>query len=484
MVFTPSLKTAFRKTLIAASVLVASTSQADNIYQVYRDAVANDPVIRAAEATLRSEQEGKKAALGALLPQVGLNYSVSDQDRSTNQNDLAFLANSLNQQTQNYTLGLSQKILDLSVWYNFKSAGEISEKAELDFRSNEQDLISRSVESYLSVLRAYDNLESSLAEEAAFKQQLDQTQQRFDVGLVAITDVHESQAAYDLAKVNRLANQGILETAYEGLTLLTGKVYQSVELVSDDLPISDPTPADRKSWVEMAGKGNLDLLSAHFSTKAAEYNYKKAASGHLPTISAEFSHNNSEILGGTLVDPGSGQEITDDDWIDQFGALPENETNTISLKVNVPIYSGGTVSASRRRALAQFDASREQLNGVQRSVIQKTRADHIAVQTSIQTVAARKQAITSSRSALDAIEAGYQVGTRNIVDVLNAQRNLYNSQRDYANARYDYIEAMFELKQSAGLLSAGDIQTLNEFVMIDKPATEQAAIQSIIEENE
>ena len=131
--------------------------------------------------------------------------------------------------------------------------------------------------------------------------------------------------------------------------------------------------------------------------------------------------------------------------------------------------------------MAQFDASKEQLNGVQRSVIQKTRADHIAVQTQIQTVAARKQAITSSRSALDAIEAGYQVGTRNIVDVLNAQRNLYNSQRDYANARYDYIEAMFELKESAGLLSAGDIQTLNEFVMIDKPATEAAAIQSVIE---
>jgi outer membrane protein len=370
----------------------------------------------------------------------------------------------------------------LSTWYNFKGASELSEKAELDFRQNEQELITRSVETYFDVLRAFDNLSSSIGEEVAFKQQLDQTRQRFDVGLVAITDVNESQAAFDLAKVARLSNQGILQTAYENLTLLTGKVYQSISLVSENLPITDPVPADRQSWVDMAAKGNLNLLAAEYATSAARYNYKQAASGHLPTLEAQFTQTEYNMISGDLLND-QGVIISDDEWEDSVGDLPERSDSAISLNLKIPIFSGGSVSASRRRAFSQFDSAQEQLSGTQRSVISSTRANHIAVQTQIQTVAARKQSITSAQSAVDAIEAGYQVGTRNIVDVLNAQRNLYNAQRDYANARYDYIEAMLELKLSAGLLSAGDIQTLNAFIMVDKPATEEAAIMAVTEAN-
>jgi outer membrane protein len=202
----------------------------------------------------------------------------------------------------------------------------------------------------------------------------------------------------------------------------------------------------------------------------------------MPTLEAQFTQSKYNLISGDLLND-SGVIISDDEWEDSVGDLPERSDSSISLNLKIPIFSGGSVSASRRRAFSQFDSAQEQLSGTQRSVISSTRANHIAVQTQIQTVAARKQSITSAQSAVDAIEAGYQVGTRNIVDVLNAQRNLYNSQRDYANARYDYIEAMLELKLTAGLLSAGDIQTLNAFIMVDKPATEQAAIMAVTEAN-
>ncbi len=476
----PSL---FKASKLSAFITLASLSIGsfgDNIYQVYQDAVANDPIIRAAAATLRAEQELKNVAFGQMLPQVGIEFNYID---STEDNTPVAAQSSTEQTSNGYNIGITQNILDLSVWYQFKSASELSEQAELDFRSNEQKLITRTVESYFKVLRAYDNLASSLAEEAAFQQQLDQTQQRFDVGLVAITDVNESQAAYDLAKVNRLANQGILQTAYENLTLLTGKVYSHISLVSDDLPIRDPIPADRKSWVEMSAKGNLELLSAEYATNAAKYKYKQAASGHLPTVGLTYNQSERNITDGQISVLGQGT-IDIDDYETTYGDTPAFGTKTVSLSLKLPLFTGGSTSANRRRAFAQFDSAQEQLSGTQRSVIQTTRANHIAVQTQIQTVAARKQAITSSQSAVDAIEAGYQVGTRNIVDVLNAQRNLYNAQRDYANARYDYIEAMFELKLSAGLLSAGDIQTLNQFMMVDKPATEQAAIEALNQANQ
>jgi len=477
---------------IAISIGAASHSQAANIYQVYQDAVANDPENRAAQATLRAEQEGKKAALGQMLPQIGFEISYNDQEQDTNQPSF-FLGNTLDQVYINQSIAVTQKIFDLGTWYQFKGASKLSEKAELDFRQNEQELISRTLEAYLAILRAYDNLSSSLAEEAAFKQQLDQTRQRFDVGLVAITDVHESQAAYDLAKVNRLANQGILETSYEGLTLLTGKVYPSVELISDTLPILDPEPVERKAWVKMASENNINLKAATLAADAAQYNYKQAASQHLPTINASYTYNERFINSGELSNPSYQPDpnrtnydpisvIDENDWEQTFGDLPEFETSTLSITLQVPIFSGGTISANRRKAFANYDAAKEQLNGLVRSVVQQARASHISVQTQIQTVAARKQAITSAQSAVDAIEAGYQVGTRNIVDILDAQRTLYNAERDYSKARYDYIQALFDLKEAAGLLSATDIQSLNEYIMLDKPATEAAAFGSLQEQ--
>ncbi|NRA42122.1 MAG: TolC family outer membrane protein, partial [Pseudomonadales bacterium] len=389
---------------------MASSANATDIYQLYQDAVKYDPIIQAASATLRSEQEAENAALGQLLPQIGAQYQYQMQDQDTNRDDI-FLASTLDQDTETLSAAVTQNILNLNAWYSFRSAQQLSEKAVFDFRQNEQQLISRTLDAYLSVLRAYNNLSSSIAEEAAFQQQLDQTRQRFNVGLVAITDVNESQAAADLAKVSRLSNQGLLEAAYENLTLLTGKIYPYVVIFGDNLPIIDPTPMDRQSWVDLSLKGNLNLISSEYALNAAKFNYKQAASNHLPTITGSYTYSNREILAGELQ---QGSNIVDEnDWV---GALPDFESSTVAINLQLPIFTGGTTSANRRSALAQFHAAEAQLNGAQRAVIQQSRADHINVQTQIQTVAARKQAITSTQSALDAIEAGYQVGTRNIVD--------------------------------------------------------------------
>lgn len=433
------------------------TLQAESLFHVYQLAVENDPTLKAAKASLRSQEEVANAARGLLLPQVGAEVSSAD----VKENSLA-IAGDLDYNREGWQVQASQTLFDLSAWYQFQGSKQLSKQAQLDFTTSQQDLIARTIKAYLQVLRAYENLASSLAEEAAIKQQLDQTQQRFDVGLVPITDVHESQAAYDLAKVSRLTNEGALDVAYEGLSLLTGYQHYNIARVSEDLPIIKPVPADRDSWVQLAKDGNLQLQAALEATQGAQFAYKSAKAKHYPTITASIGKSDYDLSGDVS---GSAGEF--------------NTTNeTLAVRLQVPIFTGGTVSANRRKALADYDRAREQMFGLERNVVQKVRAQHIALMTNIQQVAARKQSIVSAQSALEATEAGYNVGTRNIVDVLNVQRNLYSAQRDYANAKYDYLQSRVDLKQASGLLSPADIETINRW-LVDEPATLNQALKSL-----
>ena len=352
----------------------------------------------------------------------------------------------------------------MSAWYSFKGGKKLSELAEAEFAQSQQDLIYRTTDAYLDILRAQTNLESSIAEEAAVKQQLDQTQQRFDVGLVAITDVHESQAVYDITKVSRLVNEGSLETAYELLSILTNQRHSNIDALTDQLPITQPEPLQKDEWVAIAMTNNLSIKIAQLSSNAAQYNAKATKSNHYPVVSAAASYSDFHREG----DQFNIADVTSD-----------SEQTTIGLSVKLPLYSGGAISAQRRKAYADLDQTKDILALTTRTTKQLIRSYHIALLTSIQQVAARKQAIISNESALEAIQAGYSVGTRTVVDVLNAQRGLYAAQRDYANSRYDYILSLLKLKQAAGTLNPGDIENLNKWIV----SAQNTSTETIIEKD-
>src|SRR5690554_6453585 len=456
------------RSLLTASILLACSTwsfaaYSDSLSDIYQAAVQNDPTMRAAEAEFRSQSESKNMARGALLPQLQLDvkYGYSDDEttakrpKPTPSNPDTISSNSKGTQLS-AGITLTQQLINIGSWYNFKSGKELTKQAELKFIDNQQDLISRTVTAYFDVLRSQSNLASSVAEEKAMKQQLDQMQQRFDVGLVAITDVNEAQAAYDMANVGLIANQGRLQIAYQALSILTGGQHDSLSSLAENFPIVSPEPADMQEWVNLALQNNPSLKLAESGVTAAEYQAKAAKANHYPVLALQAkalkSHNKVE-----------GQSFGED--IDK----QETEEYSIGIGLSMPLYSGGAVGAKRRQAYAQYDMAREQTVGAERMVTQQTRSQFIAALTTMQTVAARKQAIVSTKSALDAIQAGYNVGTRNIVDVLNAQRNVFAAERDYANARYDYITSMIDLKYSAGILSPEDIHDLNEWTTAPAP---------------
>lgn len=425
--------------LFATLGALSINAQADTLEEVYQSALANDLQLKAASARYAAGQEYRNLGRAALLPQVSGSYSYSNSDIDDDTGNTDVDVNSM-------TVGVQQTLFNLAAWRGNERGAKLADQAEASFQYDKQELIVRVASAYFDVLRAQENLAAAKAQEKAIERQLEQTQQRFDVGLIAITDVHEARAAFDLALASRLALEGALDIAKEALTVITGRQHANLWDLSDEFQASSPSPADINTWVTSALEQNYMLRASELGVDAAEKTFQIQKAGHLPTLTGSYSYTDSESDGTAY-----GQ------------AFDSNEDRaTIAIQLNVPIYSGGAVSAARRQSYQNYLSTLESHNQSKRSIIQATRSFYIAVTTDAARVKARKQAITSAQSALDATQAGYDVGTRNVVDVLNAQQALYRAQRDYANARYDYVINLLKLKQQAGNLNEQDILMLEK----------------------
>lgn len=456
----------FLRAAIALSMGV-SAAQADTLLDVYELAVKNDPQLKAAEATYRADIESEKLSRSQLLPQLSAQAYYQDSETDAQSKSATFVSSGplgggsteivdqkthTSSESENYSLSLSQAIFDLPAWFSFKAGKKISERAEAQLAYDQQALIVRVAEAYFEVLKARENLDASRAEERAAKRQLEQTQQRFDVGLIAITDVHESRAVYDATVAQRLGFEGALAIARENLTTLTGQEHGKLWSLKENFPIDLPQPSARSEWVDLALANNYQLKVANAASGSAYENARAKKSEHLPKISGSFSYTKEDLDGTRRFNPSSSFSVPPDS---------EYETEALRVTLTMPLFTGGGISAGRRQAYEQYNAAQYNAQLAQRQVIAGTRAQHIAVNTAVQTVKARKLNIVSARSALDATEAGYDVGTRNVVDVLDARRTLYAALRDYSNARYDYVVDMMRLKLNAGTLSPADVQGLN-----------------------
>lgn len=438
------MENVLRSLLFCTSLLflgAVNIGHADTLAQIFDLASSNDPEIRAAEAQLRANSQSRTINRAALLPQIGAD--VQYRESETTSDDPRGNSDS---STKTYSASLSQVLFDLPSWYNYKQGDAIADQAEKDYLLAKQDLIVRTTTAYLDVLRSIDSLATVKSEEKAIGSQLDQTQQRFDVGLIAVTDVHEAQAAYDDVLARLVQAQGDLGIAFEGLSVLTGQSHSSIAPLSNAFPVINPQPADPENWVEIALANNYSLASSELGRDAARYNSKSSTLEHLPSLSLGLNYSDSRPDGD----------------IDDFTF--DRDTKTITLNLDIPIFTGGRTSAQRRQAYYQYVQAEEGLNNTRRSLIQTTRNLYLSATTDVSTVNARKQAITSSESALEATRAGYDVGTRNLVDVLDAERALYAAQLNYFNARYDYILNMLNLQLAAGTLSTEDLMYYNQYL--------------------
>ncbi len=430
---------------------------------IYELALRNDKTLAAAEASYRAGLEARVLGRAELLPSISAEYSYRDSSSESRGTQVfgsqEFQSDVDTDRTEHFwAVRLQQPLFDVPAWFRFRRGGELSEQAKTQFTQAQQDLIVRTAEAYFEVLRAMANLEASQAQEEAVAAQLEQAEQRFDVGLVAVTDVHEAQAAFDTARADRLGFEGDVEVALENLSVLTGRSHTDLWRLSDEFPVSDPTPAAVQDWVQFAREHNVDIRLAQQNRTIAEHNARAAFGEHLPTVNLSLSYQDSDV-------DGSQDDLNAPPTDPRQQFATERRDRQVAINVNMPIFAGGRISAGRRQADAELEGERQRFEAAVREVTQGTRASHISVRRNVSRNRAREQAIISSRSALEAAETGYEVGTRNIVDVLDAQRMLFSAIRDQANSRIDFVLDVVQLKRQAGVLTPADILELNQWLV-------------------
>ncbi|MCW8932389.1 MAG: TolC family outer membrane protein [Gammaproteobacteria bacterium] len=434
------------KTLMASCLLAtftfSSTTQAENLLEVYGMSYQSDPVLKQVIAQRQSVGEGSVQAFAQFLPKIDLTASstASNQDKPIGQDtDVSY-------NSHGYSLDLNQSIFDNRNYVNYKISNININKAEANLSAAQQDLIIRVSDAYFVTLSAIDKLTFSQAEKKAIGRQLDQAKRRYEVGIIAITDVHEAQAGFDNANAQVIAAENSLLVAKEGLRELTGQYIDRVTPLAENIPLDPPTPAKIQHWVDQALEGNFTLLASKEETYAQKENINLQRSGHYPTLGLKASYGYNKANG-----PNSG-------------FAPQYHESSIGLNLSIPLYEGNSVTSKTRQAQYDFQRSQDAYTEVLNTTEKNARSSYLNVLSEVSRVQALHQAVISNQSALKATEAGFEVGTRTIVDVLNVQRDLYRAKQEYSNSRYTYILNVLKLKQASGELARVDLETVNSWL--------------------
>ena len=425
--------------LIYAAASHANSNTSD-LSAVFEHALKNDFQWASKIHAYSANKESKALGASGLKPNIKVNAQTARDsfDSDTFGND--------NYNSTTYGASLVQPIFRLDKWREYQKGQALYKQANAEFQFEQQAFYLRVTEVYFDTLRAEDSLRFRDAEKSAIKSQLEQIQYRFKAGLAADTDVQEAKAAFDLITVQYIIAQQEMDLALENLHTLTGLILNSVSPLKTDIPINAPSPTSLKEWTDVALINNPVVRAASHAKDAAQRSYQAKASAHLPTLDLVGNYRDTD----RYIQTSEG----------------EMSSNSISLKLELPLYSGGAISASRRQAKGIYLQATDEFNFKKRELLQNTRNLYRLVNTDISRVHAQKQGIRSMEAALVAIEAGYNSGTRTILDVLNAQNTLYSAKHDYANARFDYILDSLRLKQVAGILSKEDILNINQWLKV------------------
>jgi outer membrane protein len=435
---------------ILLSILFITPVSSENLLDIYNEALQNDPTYRAAEYSYLADKEIVVQGRAALLPSLTLSGS-------TNWNEY-YQDKQLQQQYNSFSSSarITQPLFRLDTWFQFRQARSLTDAAEADFAYEQQNLLVRTADLYFGVLRAIDNLNAAISEEKAIKKQLDQAQQRFEVGLSAITGVQEAQLAFDLSKASRINIEGKLFSSREALNALIGREIFSLSELGDSLVVSNPSPVSKEKWVELALTNNFQLKASYLRKKAAKNSARSAASNHLPKIDIIGTESESETNQFNyegLNFNGQGIPVPAITGRRNFG-----------IQFSMPLFQGGAVSSKRKQAYLKYDQATENTLFAERKVIQEVRSQYSNVLTLVANVTAQTQAVKSATSALEATQVGYKVGTRNVVDLLQAEKNLYSAEKNLSNAKYDYILSNLRLLLASGTISPSEIISINSLL--------------------
>jgi len=440
-----------KKNILAALVslscaLGTTAANAEDLLQVFEIATANDPTVLKAKAQADAQSYQADTAMAALLPQIGLTMGYTKSDSTSFESVDEKVESDSDQFTRG--LSLSQTLFDLGAWNSLDIADKQALQANAQYDSAKQNLIVRVAEGYFNVLSAIDNLEFIKTEKRAIERQLEQTKQRYAVGLTAITDVHEAQAQFDNSVAQEIIANNSVETAREQLREITGKYHAKLDFLNTETFSTTKPARDSSDFLNIAKDKNISLQVAKVTVDIAQDQIKLARAGHYPKLTLSASY------GDSLTDADrNGTSLT---------RQPRADSTSVGLNFSLPLYSGGATVAATDQARAFYVAASQDYEANYRAITRTVITSYNQVVSDIATYKALEQAVVSAQSALKATEAGFEVGTRTIVDVLVSTQNLYNAKRNLADVRYRYVLSTLRLKQAAGTLTSKDLAAINQ----------------------
>nr|WP_246389964.1 TolC family outer membrane protein [Halomonas cerina] len=447
-----ALRRALRPALLASALAAPVQVPAADLLTIARDALGNNAELSSERAVTRSTEAARDVQQGDLRPQVNAsgNLAHNRQYESQSQDSTGFgFADGVGvdddaYNTASLVLEATQALFDARNAAEVEQAERQIDQQLYQLAATEQQVLIDVSRAYFEILRAYEVLEARRAEERAIGRQLEQAREQFEVGLIAITEVEEAKAAFDQARAERIAAESDLQVAFEALERLTGQRYASIEALGQELPIRPPMPSDRDHWVTLALEKNPRVLASQAGVEVSRSSVDIARAERLPTVDAFANYRYADS--------------------DRDGLEDHDASSQVGVGINLPLYTGGRTSASIRQNTYLLASSQYDFEAQRRETIQQVRSLYTQVSNDVATVEARAQAVISNQSALDATRAGYEVGTRNIVDVLNAEQSLYDAVANLASARYDYVINLLSLRQQAGTLDAEALEEVNAFL--------------------
>ncbi|MDX7990515.1 outer membrane channel protein TolC [Xenorhabdus littoralis] len=417
----------------------STSSHAADLLQIYQQAKETNPELLKAQADRNSVVEKINETRSTLLPQLGLSAGASYGKG---------FRDNRNKESHGTEAGLqlTQTIFDMAKWNRLNQSEKNAGIADISYQAAQQQLILDTAQKYFDVLNKIDALTYTEAQKDSLYRQLDQTTQRFNVGLVAITDVQNARAQYDSILAQEVSNRNALENALEELRTVTGIYYpQLAALNIDQFKTQKPEPAN--TVLKEAENRNLNLLSARLKQDLSRERIKESQTGYMPTI---------DLTAGTNISNSHSRGIGRQDNYEG--------RNSVKLSLNLPLFNGGATYSQVEQAKYNFVSASQDLESIYRKVIREVHSSSNNISGAISSIEANKQAVLSAQSSLDSMEAGYQVGTRTIVDVLEATTKLYQAKQNLSKARYDYLMSQLSIQQARGTLNENNLIALNKML--------------------
>lgn len=429
--------------IIALVFIEFKQAYGQNLVETYQQALSNNPTLNKAYFEQFTAEESRSQSIAKMLPTISVT-GKSAKERLDNSRK----GNVQGTGVQNYydhslIINFKQPVFHLDHWVQLSQSDNKIAQAEANYLAEQQNLMAKTTEAYFNVLSAQDEFDSVLAEKKAVQRQLDAVQQRFTIGLVPLTDVHNAQAEIDQLTSNQIDKENKLYEAKEELMKIAGGNNINLNPIAIELPLTPPVPEDISAWNEAAENNNYNIVAALNEAEASRKSIDIQRSGHLPQL---------DIIANYAVKDSNSR------------AGFQGDTQSVGLELNIPIFEGGAVNSRTREAQSKFNVAQEKTIETRRKVNQEVNNSYRGVVSNLHRVGALKKTITSIENALATTEAAFKAGTLTMADVLTEQRKLYRTSREYSRSRYDYLINGIKLKSAGGSLTEDDLEQVNRLL--------------------